>query len=186
MAGSYSWGLRGAPGRPFGKSSRKRRATASGTSSSTFPPNDAISFTPLEEMKLYCGLDITYIVSISGASRLVEAVHLELPLEVGDHAQAFHHRLRVVLAREVDDELVEDVHRDVVETGKRLLEEGDSFVDREQRLLVMRVADDADDDTVERGAGTADHVDVAERDRVVRAWADSGDHRVKSVIRAEP
>ena len=31
----------------------------SGTSSSTFPPNAAISFTPLEETKLTCGLAIT-------------------------------------------------------------------------------------------------------------------------------
>jgi hypothetical protein len=33
------------------------------------PPNEAISFTPLDETKAYSGLDITYIVSISGASR---------------------------------------------------------------------------------------------------------------------
>ena len=47
----YSWGLSGAPGRPFGYSSRKRSATAGVTSSPTFPPNDAISFTPLDETK---------------------------------------------------------------------------------------------------------------------------------------
>src|SRR5690242_10918377 len=65
----YSRGLTGAPGLASGYSSRKRRATAGGTSWSTSPPKDAISFTPLEDTKLYCGLAITYIVSISGASR---------------------------------------------------------------------------------------------------------------------
>ena len=55
----HSCGFSGVPGRPFGKSSLNLRATASGTSSSTFPPKDAISFTPLEETKLYCGLAIT-------------------------------------------------------------------------------------------------------------------------------
>src|ERR671919_1104890 len=56
---AYSWGESGAPGRPSGYSSAKRRATAGGTNSSTFPPNEAISFTPLEETKLYRGLAIT-------------------------------------------------------------------------------------------------------------------------------
>ena len=60
-------GFSGAPGRPFGNFSASRRATVSGTSSSTFPPNAAISFTPLDETKLTCGLAITYTVSISGA-----------------------------------------------------------------------------------------------------------------------
>ena len=63
-----SAGFSGVPGRPSGKSSRKRRATAGGTSSSTLPPKAATSFTPLEETKLYCGRAITYTVSISGAS----------------------------------------------------------------------------------------------------------------------
>ena len=113
-------------------------------------------------------------------------VHLGLPLEVGDHSQAFHHRLRVVLAGEVDDELVEDVDLHVVERCERLLEECDTVGEGEHRLLVMRVAYDADDDAVEDGRRPADHVDVSVRDRVVRAWVDSGDHRVNRVIRAEP
>ena len=73
-----------------------------------------------------------------------------------------------------------------VAAGERLLEERDALLDREERLLVVRIADDADDDAVERRGGTADHVEMAEGDRVVRAWADGGDHRVKRVIRAEP
>src|SRR5207247_8998843 len=63
----YSCGLVGAPPRPSGNRSRNLVATAGGTSPSTFPPKAAISFTPLEEMKEYSGLAITYTVSISGA-----------------------------------------------------------------------------------------------------------------------
>ena len=70
--------------------------------------------------------------------------------------------------------------------GDGLLEKRNPLLDREQRLLVVRVADDADDDAVERRGGATDHVEMAEGDRVVRAWADCGDHRVKTVIRAEP
>src|SRR5205809_159581 len=62
----YSCGLTGAPDLALGNNSRKRRATAAGTSSSTFPPKAAISFTPLEETKLNLGLAITYTVSTSG------------------------------------------------------------------------------------------------------------------------
>ena len=55
----HSCGFSGVPGRPSGKSCLNLRATASGTSSSTFPPKLAISFTPLEETKLTDGLAIT-------------------------------------------------------------------------------------------------------------------------------
>jgi hypothetical protein len=63
----HSPGFSGVPGLPFGKSSLNRRATGSGTRSDTSPPNAAISFTPLDETKLTCGLAITYTVSTSGA-----------------------------------------------------------------------------------------------------------------------
>ena len=54
-----------------------------------------------------------------------------------------------MLAREVDHELGEDVDDDVLEIGQRVLEERDALFEREQRLLVLRVADDAHDDAVE-------------------------------------
>src|SRR5919204_6810756 len=43
----------------------------------------------------------------------VQVVHLELPLEVRDHAQALHHRPGAPAPRELDDELREDVDLDV-------------------------------------------------------------------------
>src|SRR6266550_2803094 len=56
---AHSWGFSGVPGLPSGHSSLNLCATLSGTSSSTFPPKLAISFTPLDETKLTCGLAIT-------------------------------------------------------------------------------------------------------------------------------
>ena len=82
-------------------------------------------------------------------------VHLELPLEVGDHAQALDHRPRAPALGELDDELGEDVDLDVVLFAQRLLEERDALLDREHRLLVARLADDADDDAVEDRGGAA-------------------------------
>src|SRR4051794_32211676 len=67
VAEVYSCGETGAPPFGCGNISRKRLATGSGTRSCTSPPKDATSFTPLEERKLYCGLDMRYIVSTSGA-----------------------------------------------------------------------------------------------------------------------
>jgi len=55
----HSPGFSGVPGRPSGNISTNLLATAAGTRPSTFPPNDAISFTPLEETKLTSGLAIT-------------------------------------------------------------------------------------------------------------------------------
>src|SRR3954467_3141113 len=92
--GSYSCGFSGVPGRPSGKSSMNRLATGPGTSSSTLPPNAAISFTQLvapsghrgelqsaarrDEADLRAhhhvdGLDV-------GSQRPVQLIHLELPL----------------------------------------------------------------------------------------------------------
>src|SRR5581483_10845443 len=124
------------------------------------------------------GLDV-------GREVAVQLVHLELPLEVGDHAQPLHDRLRLPFARELDDELAEHVHLDVLELSDRVAEERHALVDREHRLLVGGAADDADDDTVEDAGGARDHVDVPVRDRVVRAWADRGDHPY-TVTRAAP
>ena len=91
-----------------------------------------------------------------------------------------------MLARELDDELGEDVDDHVLTVGHGVLEERHALLDREERLLVRRVADDADDDAVEDRRCAADHVDVPVRDGVVRAGADCGDHFAYTVIRAEP
>src|SRR5919109_2791649 len=53
----------------------------------------------------------------------VQVVHLELPLEVGDGAQPFDHGLRAPPARELDDELREDLDLDVVMAVERVPEE---------------------------------------------------------------
>ena len=74
--------------------------------------------------------------------------------------------------------------REALEAGAQ---EADPLVEGEHRRLVLRVADDADDDAVEDLGGASDHVDVPVRDGVVRAGVDRGDHSAsKSVRRAEP
>src|SRR5581483_4674200 len=125
------------------------------------------------------GLDV-------GRERAVELVHLEFPFEVRDHAQPLHDHARVPATREVDDELLEDVDLDVVEVMHGVLHERDALLDREHRHLVLRLADDPDDDAVEDLRRARDHVDVAVRHGVVGAWADGSDHGSKSVRRAEP
>jgi hypothetical protein len=115
----------------------------------------------------------------------VELVHLELPLEVRDHAEPLHDRFRVPLARELDDELAKHVDLDVRETADGVAQEVDAFFDREHGLLVRWDTDDSDDDAVEDARRARDHVDVPVRHRVVGAGADRGDHPY-TVMRAAP
>src|SRR4051812_39904934 len=83
-----------------------------------------------------------------GRERPVQLVHLELVLEVRDHAKALHDHLRVPASREVDDELLEHVDLDVRDVGEGLADEVDALLDRQQGVLVLRIPDDADDDAV--------------------------------------
>ncbi len=92
------------------------------------------------------------------------------------NAEPLDDRLRVPPAREVDDELAEDVDLDVVVPGERAAQELDPLLDAEHRLLVARRVDDADDDAVEDPGRAREHVDVPVRDGVVRAGRDRGDH----------
>src|SRR5579862_6465306 len=112
-----------------------------------------------------------------GRERAVELVHLELPLEVGDHAQPLHDHLRVPATREVDDELAERVDLDIAEMGRGAPNEADALVEGEQRRLVLWVRDDAGDHAIEDLGRAREHVDVPVRDRVVRAGTDGRDHR---------
>ena len=64
--------------------------------------------------------------------------------------------------------------------------EFDALLDPEGRLLVHRLANDADHDAVENRSGAPDDVHVPESDRIVRAGVDRGDQCWNSVRRAEP
>src|ERR671925_1447241 len=52
--------------------------------------------------------------------RAVQLVHLELPLEIRDHAQPLDDRLRLPAVCELDDELSKDIDLDVVEMSERV------------------------------------------------------------------
>src|SRR5438132_7737912 len=122
-----------------------------------------------------------------GREGAIELVHLELPLEVGDHSKALHDHLRVPLAGEVHDELGEDGDLDVAEVSERLVQERDPFVEREHRRLVVGIADDADDDTVEDPRRARDHVDVTQHHGVVAAGTDRRDHWCSKIVtRVDP
>ncbi len=69
---------------------------------------------------------------------------------------------------------------------ERFLEEGDTLVEREHRLLVLWVADDADHDAVEDRRSPADHVDVPVRHGVIGTGVNRSDHASKRVMRAAP
>src|SRR3954452_1579228 len=103
----------------------------------------------------------------------VELVHLELVLEVRDRAQSFDDRHGALLARIVDDQLVERLGADVAEVAGRLLDERAPVLGAEQRLVLAdRGVDDGDDELVEKRRGAGDDVDVAVGDRAIRARAD--------------
>src|SRR4051812_7923644 len=103
----------------------------------------------------------------------VELTHLELVLEVRDGAQALDDRAGPDLLRVVDDEDAERDGVDVVQVGRRLVDEREPLLDAEQRrVLADRRVDDGDDDLVELLGRAADDVQVAVGDRVVAARAD--------------
>ncbi len=166
---------------------RTVRRPLGGTNSSTFPPNEAISFTPLEETKLNCGLAMTYTVSMSGASVRFRWFIWNSHSKSEIARSPLTIVVRAPAAGEVDDQLGEDVHLDVAVLVQGVAEELDALLDGEHRPLVVRVADDADDDAVEDAGRALDHVQVAVRDGVVAAGTDRGRHSCSnSVRRAEP
>src|SRR4051794_22858039 len=71
-------------------------------------------------------------LDVVGLAR-VELGHLQLVLEVGDRTQALHDRGRPDAARELDDEDVERLGANVVEMGRRLLDERDALLRVEDR-----------------------------------------------------
>ena len=91
-----------------------------------------------------------------------------------------------MLAREIDHELGEHVDDDVRGARERVFEERHPLLDREQRLLVRRVADNAHHDAIEDRGGAADHVDMPVGDGVVASRTDGCYHCENTVIRAEP
>src|SRR5262249_16458058 len=99
----------------------------------------------------------------------------------------FDDRAGIPAAREVDDELAEDLDLDVVDHAvEGRLDELDALGDVEHRRLVLRGPDDADDDAVEDARGAGDHVDGPVRHGVGRPGVDGSDDRSNSVRRADP
>ena len=145
------------------------------TSPSTLPPNVAISFTPLEETNANSGLDMTYIVSISGARRWLRRFIWNSHSKSAITRRPFTIVREPCLRAKSTTSSLKTSTTTFVDVGERVLDERDALLDGERRLLVVRVADDADDDRVEDRGRAADHVDVAQRDGVERAGVDCDD-----------
>ena len=103
---------------------------------------------------------------------LIEVVHLELPLEIRNCAQAFHDDRCSMACRECRHQLGERVDIDIAEMGYGLLNERNPILNLECHGLMPGIADDRNDHSVEDPCGALDDVDVSESDRVVRPWAD--------------
>ena len=135
----------------------------------------AISLTPLEETNANSGLDMTYIVSISGASRWLSRFIWN------SHSKSAITRRPLTIVRapclraKSTTSSLKTSTTTFADVRERVLEERDALLDGERRLLVVRVADDADDDLVEDRGGAADHVDMPERDGVEGAGVDGDD-----------
>ena len=106
--------------------------------------------------------------------------HLELRLEVTHGAQATDDEAGTDANGEVDRQTIEagdvDALRDVGQLlGDRLADDGDAIVERGHGRLA-RVGQDTHGEAVEDGRGTADDVEMAERDRVEGAGVDRRRH----------
>ena len=115
---------------------------------------------------------------------LVHLRHLQLVVEVGDGPEALHDRLGAVVAGEVDEQALEELDAHVVEVGDLLGEHLLALLEREERLRLLRVADDRHDDVVEVARGPLDDVEVTVGDGIERARAEGGGHAVAPVGRA--
>ena len=102
------------------------------TSPSTLPPNDAISLTPLEETKAYCGLDMTYIVSISGASRWLSRFIWNSHSKSAITRRPFTIVRAPCLRANSTTSSLNTSTTTFVDVRERVLEERDALLDREQ------------------------------------------------------
>ena len=136
-------------------------------------------------MKLKSGLAITYTVSISGASCrfrwFIWNSHSKSEVTRRPFTMVFASCLRAKSTTSSEKTSTTTFSQD-----EGVLEECDTLLDGEERLLVRRVADDAHDDPVEDRRRPLDDVDMPVRDWVVAAGADGRDQCENTVIRAEP
>ena len=114
---------------------------------------------------------------VDAREALVHLRHLQLVVEVGDGPEALHDRVGAVVPGEVDEQALEELDPDVAEVrGRPRVSISWRSSRREQRLRLLRVADDRDDDVVEVPRGALDDVEVTEGDRVERTRAEGGRH----------
>src|SRR5215217_8146224 len=100
----------------------------------------------------------------------VQLVHLELVLEIRDRPQSLDDRLRAVLPGEVDEERIKGFYLHIAVFRQFSLDERDPLLGVEHGLtLAYGLIHHPHYDEVEHVRDAGDDVDVAVRDRVVRA-----------------
>jgi len=99
--------------------------------------------------------------------------HLEFEFEIRDGAQSAHDHAGVARAGEIDEQSAETGDLDAWQSGGRVAEQGEPFVVRKQRRLVV-VVGDGDHHAIEQAGGPGDHIEVTIGDRVEAAWVNGG------------
>ena len=154
------------------------------------PPNEAISF-PRRSLRRRRTRDSTSRTSSRSRRRepVVEPVHLELPLEVRDHAEALHHRAGAVLGRSRRRSSLK-TSTTTFSTSATACSRNATRSSTEKVVCLCCGSRTTPTTTVEDRRSPADDVDVPERDEVEGPGVDGNDRRTghgrKSVSRAEP
>ena len=122
----------------------------------------------------------------AGHQGVVGLRQLDLVLKIGDRPQPPHHDGGVALARKIDGQAVEALHRDVGDVLAALLQQGHPLLDGEQRLFGA-VDEHRHDQTVVDLGRPLDDIQMAPCDRIKRAGVNGDCHgNCLPVLGAEP
>src|SRR5438552_1358824 len=108
---------------------------------------------------------------------MVHLRHLQLVVEVGHGAEALDDGADVEVAREVDQQTLEELDLHVRKVRGRLPDHLLPLFEVEQRLCLLRVADRGDDQRVVVRRGPFDDVEMPEMHGVERTWVDGDRQR---------
>src|SRR5271157_2041816 len=98
--------------------------------------------------------------------------HLQLEFVVTDRADATQHRVRVLLDAVSHQQPLENINGDVVEPRGHFLDHLLALLHVEQRLCLVHIAGDGNDEPIEELAAAMNQVEMAVRDRIERARID--------------
>ena len=124
---------------------------------------------------MYSSFGIRKIVSTRRFQLSVHQRHLELELKIRDGAQSADDSGRFLLHRKVDQQSLQRRHLHAVKVADRVPEQLESFLQREERLLLV-VMRDGDNYLVKEFPRAFDYVEVAVCHRIEAARINSPPH----------